>query len=147
MMMVVLVCCPQQVVRCLLGHARAATTLNSQDRFGCTAVNLACWFGHGAILRLLLEAGADPTIDDNKGWTPWAHATDRPPPRYIARAEEVSAEGRRECAAALEVRGGRRGCRAHHHHRDYHHHHHHHHHRVVDFRVVDHRGRVRRGPP
>jgi hypothetical protein len=56
-------------------------------------------------VRLLLEGGADPTIADNHGTTPMAIAKqDAPPPLHNYPQPSVSAEGRRECVAALEVR-------------------------------------------
>jgi hypothetical protein len=51
-------------------------------------------------VRELLERGADPTIADNKGITPMAIAKQDPP----SSPPGITAEGRLECVAALEVR-------------------------------------------
>jgi hypothetical protein len=87
-----------EVVRVLLGHPGAKATTDRRDRDGRTAVWWACNMGRGGVARALLESGADPTIAHNDGTTPMAIAKQPPPyPR-------ISAEGRRECVAALEVR-------------------------------------------
>jgi ankyrin repeat protein len=86
-----------EVVRLLLGHTTGKTTINHRGREGKTALYLACFNGRGAVARALLESGADPTIALNNGFTPMAVAK-RDPGQY------ASAEGRRECVAALEVR-------------------------------------------
>jgi hypothetical protein len=87
-----------EVVRVLLGHPIAKATLNCRDRDGRTALWAACLYGHGGVARALLEGGADPTIPNKNGITPMAIAKqDVPHPR-------ISAEGCRECVAALEVR-------------------------------------------
>jgi ankyrin repeat protein len=58
----------------------------------------ACYMGRGEVVRALLESGADPKVAHNEGTTPVAIAKgDRP-------FSSISAEGRRECVAALEVR-------------------------------------------
>jgi uncharacterized protein len=85
-----------ETVRCLLAHPSAAATINRRDRWGCMALRRACYRGHGRVVRLLLKHGADPTIADNDGITP------------TAAARESTAEGRRECVEALEVRGSLR---------------------------------------
>ena len=46
--------------------------------------------GHADVARLLLEAGADPTISDKDGHTPLSHARQNKHPA---------------CVALLEVRG------------------------------------------
>jgi hypothetical protein len=86
-----------EIVRMLLDHTAARGTLNHQDNQGCTAVWTACWMGKGVVLRLLLQKGADPTIEDNDGTTPMAIAS-RPfaGPRLSA--------GRAACVTELQVR-------------------------------------------
>jgi ankyrin repeat protein len=93
-----------EVVRVLLGHPSARTTINKRSSFsGETALSLACYGGHGGSVRALLENGADPTIASYSGYTPMAVAKQDPP--FSNNPElSVSAEGRRECVAALEVR-------------------------------------------
>jgi ankyrin repeat protein len=55
-----------EVVRVLLDE-RPVGYVNKQDSRGCTALS-GC--SHPAVVRLLLERGADPRIVDNKGKTP-----------------------------------------------------------------------------
>jgi ankyrin repeat protein len=88
-----------EVVRLLLGHPSAKATINHRNRHGETALVLASYKGRGMVVRALLEGGADPTIASNNGITPMAVAK-----RTGSRPKGVTAEGRRECAAALEVR-------------------------------------------
>jgi ankyrin repeat protein len=64
--------------------------LDEGNNDGCTALWGACLMGHVEILRALLLAGADHSIDEDGGWTP----------RQIA--EE---HGQTECVALLEVSG------------------------------------------
>jgi ankyrin repeat protein len=85
-----------EVVRFLLGHPRARATLNRRDGGGGTALWFACYHGRGGVARALLEKGADPTVVDVGGTTPMAVAKQQP-------SLGVSAEGRRECVAALKV--------------------------------------------
>jgi ankyrin repeat protein len=87
-----------EVVRVLLGHPSAKVTLNDRDHDGETALWVACNLGHAGVARALLEGGADSTITNNEGTTPMAVAKQQPP------YPSISAEGRRECVAALEVR-------------------------------------------
>jgi ankyrin repeat protein len=63
-----------EVVRVLLGHPNGRATINQCDLDGETALLRACHWGHGGIVRALLESGADPTIADDKGTTPMAIA-------------------------------------------------------------------------
>jgi ankyrin repeat protein len=86
-----------EVVRSLLGHPSAKTMLNRRDRYGKTALWEACYYGRGGVVRVLLESGADPTIAFT-GITPMAIARLTPSSRFI------SAQGRREAVAVLEVR-------------------------------------------
>jgi ankyrin repeat protein len=62
----------------------------------------ACVQGYGEIVRALLDSGADPTIADDCDATPMSVA------KQIVDEEDehdrVTAEGRRDCVAALEVR-------------------------------------------
>jgi ankyrin repeat protein len=89
-----------EVVRVLLGHPIAKTTINHRNEDGCTALFLACQFGHPGVVKALLESGADPTIadddDDDDGITSWYAA------KY-GRGPDAT-EGHRECVALLEVR-------------------------------------------
>jgi ankyrin repeat protein len=89
-----------EVVRVLIDHPSARATLNHRDREGRTALWWACQRGRGGVARALLESGADLTIADNDGTTPMALAKQQAPPDR----NDISAEGRRECVAALEVR-------------------------------------------
>jgi uncharacterized protein len=61
-----------EVVRHLLGHAGVRTAINHRHHRGRTALWYACSNGRGAIVRALLENGADPTIADKDGITPMA---------------------------------------------------------------------------
>jgi ankyrin repeat protein len=92
-----------EVVRLLLGHLSAKATLNHGDCNGKTALWQACSMGHGAVARALLESGADPTIAHSDGTTPMAIAK-QPPPIPHDPQSFISAAGRLECVAALEVR-------------------------------------------
>jgi uncharacterized protein len=95
-----------EVVRFLLGHPVAKTTINNRDCYGSTALSTACSFGRGAAVRALLACGADPTIADQDGDTPMASAKqqdDRNLESLGWPSPEVLAEGRRECVVALEV--------------------------------------------
>jgi hypothetical protein len=57
------------------------------------------------VARALLESGADLTIANDHGTTPMAIAKQDPPPPHLNHPQNsVSAEGRRDCVAALEVR-------------------------------------------
>jgi hypothetical protein len=90
-----------EVVRSLLDHLRAGITINHRsDEGGMTALCSACLYGHPKIVRALLESGADPTIafqGQDRG-TPMAIA------KHAGLPDGVTAEGRRGCVAALEVR-------------------------------------------
>jgi hypothetical protein len=91
-----------EIVRLLLGHPGAKATMNQRDIQDKTALWRACFWGHGGVARALVEGGADPTITDDNGTTPMAIAKQDPGERDIRSG--VSAEGGRECVAALEVR-------------------------------------------
>jgi uncharacterized protein len=92
-----------EVVRVLLGHPGAKSVINHRTEDGQTALWCACYWGHGGVARALLESGADPTIANNNGITPMAITKQDPHRDDIP---EISAEGRRECVAALEVSFG-----------------------------------------
>jgi ankyrin repeat protein len=95
-----------EVVRLLLGHPRAKATIDFRDCHGETALRAACYKGHAGVVMALLEGGADPTIADADGVTPMAIAKQHPDDDDEEEKDEhdpVSAEGRRECVAALEV--------------------------------------------
>jgi len=57
------------VVRRLLGHTHTAH-INTRNTNGATAMWFACANGHDDVARLLLEAGADPTLPRDNGVTP-----------------------------------------------------------------------------
>jgi hypothetical protein len=57
-------------VRLLLDHPGGKTIINRNED-GHTALKWACYKGCGEIARLLLASGADPTIADDQGNTPW----------------------------------------------------------------------------
>jgi hypothetical protein len=87
-----------EVVRSLLGHPRAKETINHREEDGRTALWSACFYGRGGVVSALLESGADPTVSVQGVVTPMTvakHEGELP--------EGVTAEGRRECVAALEV--------------------------------------------
>jgi hypothetical protein len=89
-----------EAVRVLLHHPSARATVDHRYVDGRTALWQACFIGQGEVVRALLESGADPTIADNEGTTPMGVAKEAVP----AESEAISAEGRRECVTALEVR-------------------------------------------
>jgi hypothetical protein len=43
------------VVPCLLGHPSVATTTNCRRRWGDAALWVACFWGRGAVARLVLD--------------------------------------------------------------------------------------------
>jgi hypothetical protein len=86
-----------EVVRFLLRHPIAKTTLNHCARGGHTALCLACYSGHAGVVRVLLEIGADPTIPTQEGITPMDAAKEEHEYHFYT-------EGRLECVAELEVR-------------------------------------------
>jgi uncharacterized protein len=86
-----------EVVRSLLDHPSARAIINRRNTFDRTALWYACFRGHGGVVRALLGGGADPTIPDAHGITPMAAA------KHASLPTGVTAEGRRECVAALEV--------------------------------------------
>jgi uncharacterized protein len=86
-----------EVVRLLLGHPGAKATINQRNHRGETALWVASKVGSGGIVRALLEDGADPTIANHNGITPMAIAKQDPD------RNDISAEGRQDCVAALKV--------------------------------------------
>jgi uncharacterized protein len=62
------------IVQFLLGVPNAGATINVADHAGRTALWKACYYGRTAVVRLLLQSGADPTIADFRGVTPLAIA-------------------------------------------------------------------------
>jgi ankyrin repeat protein len=44
--------------------------VNSQNKAGQSLVYLASWYNHIEILRILIQAGADINLPDNRQWTP-----------------------------------------------------------------------------
>src|SRR5579883_2936403 len=68
---------------CALGDKQHAADLlaknkdlaKSRNAEGQTPLHLAAWGGYAQIIRLLLEAGADPNAQDNSGATPLCHMT------------------------------------------------------------------------
>jgi uncharacterized protein len=89
-----------EIVRLLLAHPSAKATINRRDMMGTTAyVGGLLQAAVRVVVRALLEGGADPTIARNNGTTPVAIVKQINDLRY-----PVTAEGRRECVAALEVR-------------------------------------------
>jgi uncharacterized protein len=87
-----------EVVRFLLGLPGTKAIINNRSHTGETALWAPCYWGFGGVARVLLESGADPTIPNNRGITPMAAAKMEPD------RQGISAEGRRECLAAFEVR-------------------------------------------
>jgi ankyrin repeat protein len=86
------------VMRLLLGHPIGKTTTNHRCFHGRTALWTACFRGKAGAARVLLESGADSHIASTIGVTPMAIAKEEP------HIDGITAEGRRECVAALEVR-------------------------------------------
>jgi uncharacterized protein len=98
-----------EAVRLLLGHPSGKSSINHVGgRYGETALWRACHKGRSEIARALLEAGADHTIADNEGITPMEIAKEDDGDEGDSDDDDdigrVSAKGRRECVAALEVR-------------------------------------------
>lgn len=65
------------LVRCFLKNPRSLATINHQNLDGQTALYEACFNGHGEVVRMLLQAGADPTLIDNQGQAATDMATSR----------------------------------------------------------------------
>jgi ankyrin repeat protein len=88
-----------EIVRLLLGHPSVKAFINFRDDHGGTALYWACHGGREGVVRALLASGADPTITRTDGTTPMAVAKQSVP----VWLKGVTAEGRRECVAALKV--------------------------------------------
>jgi ankyrin repeat protein len=56
------------------GSPDLRTALNLQNRFGQTLLHYAARKGRGDIVQALLDAGANPDVQDNEGWTPLQYA-------------------------------------------------------------------------
>jgi ankyrin repeat protein len=92
-----------EIVRSLLDHPSTVATINHRADNGGTALLSACFFGRGKVARALMESGANPTIATTEGGTtPVAVAKQTTHEGHVDIG--VSAEGRRECVVALEVR-------------------------------------------
>ena len=79
-----------KVILCLLDHPMVKASLDSKDpRRGRTALYMACLHCNPGAIRVLLAAGANPTIQDMKGVTPMAIA---------------KKQGQRDCSLLLQVR-------------------------------------------
>jgi hypothetical protein len=79
--------------------ARDAGLLQARDERGMSALALAAWNGHGALVERLQELGADPDARNDNGLTPLFCATDR------GRASMARTLIR--CGADLDTRGFR----------------------------------------
>jgi len=88
-------------VACLLQDPRVRSTVNFHDNEGRTALHAACMYNGcvHSIVRLLLQAGADPAITGNGGLTPLTylrqyqpsyHTTMTPLEQALADAEKTS---------------------------------------------------------
>jgi ankyrin repeat protein len=87
-----------EIVRMLLDHPSGDAILNLRDARGGTALWVACFYGRAGVARTQLERGADTTIP-GFGSTTLAAII-----KQVPRPDEVTAEARRECVVALEVR-------------------------------------------
>lgn len=56
-----------EVARILVDHG---ANINQRCEHGSSAAHLACSWGHEDLLRFLVQAGADLTIEDDDGMTP-----------------------------------------------------------------------------
>jgi hypothetical protein len=54
---------------CLLAVSQRGSQVNATDSHKRTALHWACWYGHEPVVRVLLLAGADPTLAAMQGWT------------------------------------------------------------------------------
>ena len=59
----------RRALHCLLKDQRVLATTDAQDIQGQTALHKACYHGRSDVVRVLLEAGADPTVADINGHT------------------------------------------------------------------------------
>lgn len=51
--------------------------INAKDKFGNTPLHVAAYFGYSHIVKLLLERGADPDLENNEEKTPFAVAKEQ----------------------------------------------------------------------
>jgi ankyrin repeat protein len=91
-----------EITRLLLGHPSVKASINRRNDDGQTALWMACKRGRVAKVRALLENGADLTVADREGITPMAIA--KRDLTWEEQEDGATAEGRRECVAALKVR-------------------------------------------
>jgi ankyrin repeat protein len=84
------------VVKMLVQH-RQGQGLQKRSGRGWTALHWAAYAGNQEVERFLLLAGADPTITDNEGRTPFALAEEN---HYY----QIFVEGRARCVAMFQVR-------------------------------------------
>ena len=75
--------------------AGAGADVNAHAANGLTPLHFAAWNGHGAVVRLLLALGADPTAKDSTGRTPYELA---------AGSQKTSANDKADVLAALTPR-------------------------------------------
>jgi ankyrin repeat protein len=95
-----------EIVRLLVDAPGVKTIIDSVENMevGGTALYRACEWGHAEIARALLACGADPTIADRDGKTPMTIAKEVPQQDDdVPEHEKISAEGRLECVALLQV--------------------------------------------
>jgi len=87
--------CRVDVVRYLLGIKAVRTTIEAQSEHGHTALHHALWItditpaDRLEVLKLLVEAGANPTVTNNEGHTPM---------------DKAKAKGYQDCIPILQVR-------------------------------------------
>jgi ankyrin repeat protein len=84
------------MVKMLVQHMKGQG-LNEESEDGWTALHYAAYWGHEEVVRLLLLAGADPTITDNEGRTPRALAEENDDSEFVR-------EARARCVAVFQVR-------------------------------------------
>ncbi|CAB4400624.1 unnamed protein product [Rhizophagus irregularis] len=61
----------------LKSNLKKANTEIKENFYGWTPLSLAAVEGHIACVKTLIQAGADPNVKDNSGWTPHIHAVFR----------------------------------------------------------------------
>jgi ankyrin repeat protein len=73
--------------------------INLQVNGGCTPLMLACFYGHEAVVRLLLERGANATLRDKSGRTALSFARRS---EHVAIVALLEAHGVREWACCVQ---------------------------------------------
>ena len=58
------------VMQCLVGNKAVRATIDVQDKIGITAIWSASVEGHAEIVKLLVDAGANPMVANRHGHTP-----------------------------------------------------------------------------